>query len=532
MQRQRWSARTGHGTAARAAFVGTVLAALALALAFRLARADLRPMHHDEANQAVKFGELLETGDYRYDRHDHHGPTLYYLTLPGAWLRGQRTLASLDEQTLRAVPALFGAGLILLFLPLAWGLGRPAIAAAAVLAAVSPAMTFYSRFFIQESLFLFFGLGFMIAIAHLADRPSPAWAVWAGVFAGLAYATKETSLIVLPAAVAAAVLARIVCRAGPDPRIAAPAAISPPGAAAAAAGVAAAVAVAFVLYSSFFRHPAGIVESVHAFDTYLGRGVAPGPHVKPFDYYIGMLAYSSSGGLVWTEGLVLALAAIGLAASCRRSSGFWPRYLALYTVMVFLAFSAIRYKTPWNLLPFYAGAILMAGYGAAAVVGAGRSRAARTILIVALLAAAFHLGVQNWRANFRYPTDPRNPYVYAQTVPDLLRLTARVTDIAALHPDGAGMLVRVIAGPYEQWPIPWYLRRLTRVGYWVSAADAGRIDDEPVVIAAQDQAGAIAGSLGDRYVEEHYGLRPDVILTLFIERASWDRLIAARSRQH
>ena len=116
------SARTGHEAAARAVFVGVVLAALALALAFRLARADLRPMHHDEANQAVKFGELLETGDYRYDRHDHHGPTLYYLTLPAAWLRGQHTLASLDERTLRAVPALFGGGLLLLFLPLARGL--------------------------------------------------------------------------------------------------------------------------------------------------------------------------------------------------------------------------------------------------------------------------------------------------------------------------------------------------------------------------------------------------------------------------
>ena len=62
-------------------------------------------MHHDEANQAIRFGQLLETGDYRYDAADHHGPTLYYLTLPAAWLRGQHTTASLDERTLRLVPA-------------------------------------------------------------------------------------------------------------------------------------------------------------------------------------------------------------------------------------------------------------------------------------------------------------------------------------------------------------------------------------------------------------------------------------------
>ena len=84
--------------------VGALVAiALTAGLALRLARLDVRPMHHDEANQAVKFGALLERGEYRYDAHDHHGPTLYYLTLPAAWLRGQTTLASLDERTLRGV---------------------------------------------------------------------------------------------------------------------------------------------------------------------------------------------------------------------------------------------------------------------------------------------------------------------------------------------------------------------------------------------------------------------------------------------
>ena len=117
----------------RAVFGSLILGALALALALRLAQAGARPMHHDEANQAVKFGVLLETGHYDYDRTDHHGPTLYYLTLPFAWLRGQATLASLDERTIRLVPAVFGAGLILLLPFLASALGRPAIAAAALL---------------------------------------------------------------------------------------------------------------------------------------------------------------------------------------------------------------------------------------------------------------------------------------------------------------------------------------------------------------------------------------------------------------
>ena len=526
------SARTGHEAAARAVFVGVVLAALALGLAFRLARADLRPMHHDEANQAVKFGELLETGDYRYDRHDHHGPTLYYLTLPAAWLRGQHTLASLDERTLRAVPALFGGGLLLLFLPLARGLGRPAVAAAAVLAAVSPGLTFYSRFFIQESLLVFFAVGFLIALGRFVEGRRVSWAICAGAFAGLAYATKETSIIVLPAALAAVVLASL---ATPSPRSVETAAARPEppriGIGALAAGAGAALLVTFVFYSSFFRHPGGFIESIRAFDVYLGRGVGAGPHTQPFDYYLRLLSYSSSGGLVWSEGVVIVLALVGLAAAAFARNAFWPRYVGLYTLIACAAFSAIRYKTPWNLLPFYAGAVLMAGYGTAALLGGVSSRAARTLVALALLLAVSQLAVQDWRANFRYPADPRNPYVYAHTVPDFLRLSRRVTDVAALHPDRTGMLVKVVAGPHEQWPIPWYLRGMTRVGYWVTAADAGRVDDAPVVIAAQDQAAAIGAALGDRCVQEFYGLRPDVILTVFIDRASWDRLLESRSGQ-
>src|SRR6188508_1917974 len=112
--------------------------ALAVGLPLRTARLDRRPMHHDEANQAVKFGALLERGEYRYDAQDHHGPTLYYLTLPSAWLRGQHTLASLDEATLRAVPAVFGVATILLLPLLSAAIGRTAVATAAILMALSP----------------------------------------------------------------------------------------------------------------------------------------------------------------------------------------------------------------------------------------------------------------------------------------------------------------------------------------------------------------------------------------------------------
>jgi uncharacterized protein (TIGR03663 family) len=517
----------------RAAFGSLVAAALAIALASRVSGLDLRPMHHDEANQAVKFGMLLETGEYRYDKNDHHGPTLYYLTLPAAWIRGQTTLAALDERTLRAVPAMFGVGLILLFLPLAAGLGRPAVAASALLAAISPALTYYSRFYIQEPLLAFFALAFLIALGRYVQRPGMTMAAGAGACAGLAYATKETSVIVVFAALGAALLARLPWgQIAPwRPSTAAPRreSIFSARAADAAVGLAAALATSFVFYSSFFRQPAGFLESIRAFSIYVERGVGPGAHTEPWDYYVRLLSFSSSGGLVWTEGLVLALALVGTVAAARRSStGYWPRLVALYSWIAALAFSVVRYKTPWNLLPFYVGFVLMGGIGAAVLIGGARPRVLRALMVMILFGAVCHLGLQNWRANARYPADARNPYAYAQTSPDLLRLAQRIADVSAFHPDRMQMLVKVVAGPYEQWPLPWYLRRMPRVGYWVRAGEAGSLDGVPVIVASQDNTGDVGAALGDRYVSEFYGLRPDVLLTLYIERGLWERFLGSR----
>ena len=512
----------------RAVFSVVVAGALVLGLAFRVAWPDRRPMHHDEANQAVRFGQLLESGEYRYDRSDHHGPTLYYLTLPAAWARGQATLASLDERTLRLVPAMFGAGFILLLPLMARGLGRAAVAAAMWLAALSPALTYYSRFYIQEPVLLFFVGGFLIALGRYAAGGGVAAVLGAGACAGMALATKETAAPILVAAVVACAAARASV-AAPDreggPERARP---WPPirFAHVVGGGVVAAV-IALTLYSSFFTNMSGISDAGRAIAVYAQRGFEPGTHGEPWDYYVRLLAYSASGGLVWTEGIVLALALAGAVfAWTKGTGGFWPRYLCLYSAITLVAFSAVRYKTPWNLLPFYGGCVALAGFGAAALLGFMRSRVSRGLLIIVLLAAAGHLGLQNWRANFRYPADPRNPYVYAQTSPDFLRLVTRVAGVSAVHPDRERMLVAVVAGPYEQWPLPWYLRRMERVGYWTNVSDAGPLDRMPFVISSADFAGGVEAALGDRYVSEYYGLRPGALLTVFIERGLWDRFMA------
>jgi uncharacterized protein (TIGR03663 family) len=521
-----------------------VAVALTAGLALRGARLDVRPMHHDEANQAVKFGALLERGEYRYDAQDHHGPTLYYLTLPSAWLRGQYTFASLHEATLRGVPVVFGTATILLLPLLSTGVGRTAVATAALLMALSPAMVFYSRMFIQEALFACFTFAFVIAIGRLVARDQvplrgvrlpPArsrgglgWSAVAGIAAGLAIATKETSAIVLPAAIAAGAIAWW------SPGSGRPRNLLTDGRQRTAiiVSLAAAALVAVTFYASFFAAPAGILDPLRAAGTYFARGVDPASHVHPWHYYLGLLTYSAGGGLKWSEGLVLVLAAVGAAAAWRRSEGprptarFWARYLTSYVLIAGVIFSVIPYKTPWNLLPFYVGAFALAGMGFATLVEGLRSRALRLALAAAFALGSLQLGWQAWRAAVIYPADPRNPYVYAQTVPDAVRMAARIRSLAAMHPDREGTAVSVIAPPSEQWPLPWYLRTMPHVGYWMAPGDALAVQ-APIIVSSMEHQPALDKALGDRYVAEYFGLRPELLLTLYVERGLWDRNLAS-----
>jgi uncharacterized protein (TIGR03663 family) len=516
--------------------VGAVVAiALTAGLALRGARLAERPMHHDEANQAIKFGDLLEHGDYRYDYRDHHGPSLYYLTLPSAWAGRRWTLASLDEVTLRRVPVVFGAATILLLPFLSIGIGRTATAVAAVLMALSPAMVFYSRMFIQETLFACFTFAFVIAVGRIATDGGRASWMLAGVAAGLAAATKETSVIVLPAAV----LASVAAWWWPGSERPRNALTNGTWRTATLMSLVVAAAIAGLFYTSFFAAPRGVLEPFRGASTYLARGVDPVSHVHPWHYYVRLLVYTSSGGLTWSEALVIGLASVGAASGWRRrawperpetsrSPGlqvFWTRYLACDLAIAGAIFSLIPYKTPWNLLPFYVVAFALAGVGFVALLHMARSPALRGVLAAMLAIASCQLGWQAWRAAVVYAADPRNPYVYAQTVPDEVRMTTRIRDLAALHADGARMQVSVIAPPDEQWPTPWYLRTLLNVGYWTQPGDALALQ-APVIVCSVEHTPALDKALGDRYVSEFYGLRPDVLQALYVERGLWDRFLA------
>ena len=507
---------------------GTAFALILIAAAlFRGIGLDRRPMHHDEANQAVKFGALLDQGDYRYDPKDHHGPSLYYLTLPAAWAASTPTLASLNEKVIRMVPALFGVLLIFLILLFGRDLGREAKLAAGLLAALSPIMVFFSRFYIQEMLLAAFGMALLACMWSYTRRPSRPLALWAGISAGMMYATKETSLIMF-AALAGALVLTVISERGGDIRLRARLSHV-------LIFLTAAVCVAFLLFSSFFQHLSGPVDSLLSFRSYIGKAAAPGWHTHPWSYYLGMLTYWKLGaGPVWSEALVVGLALLGAisAASGKVRQTAHPalaRYILFYTCIITFLYSAVPYKTPWNAVPFYTGFLLLAGLGAASLFRFPfKTLWPKAVLLLLFFAGAAHLGWQSYRGSFIFDADTRNPHVYAHTSRDFLNMVKRISDIATIHPDGEEMLIKIFAIPYETWPLPWYLRRFSRVGYWTDAEDPGSLADVPVIIASPDLLDKLQPDLAATHLSEFYGLRHEVLTSLHIRRDLWDKFLETR----
>jgi hypothetical protein len=185
-------------------------------------------------------------------------------------------------------------------------------------------------------------------------------------------------------------------------------------------------------------------------------------------------------------------------------------------------YSLIPYKTPWCLLGFWSGALLLAGVGVAACWRASSRVPMRLLTMVALLLMFTHLAWQAWRAGASFAADRRNPYVYAQTVPDVLRLVDRVKALARIHPDGDAMPVKVIL-PTSEWPLPWYLRQLRRAGWWTKPPEDLLA---PVVIADANLGLALDEKSGHRWLMAGlFEFRPGVFLELYVETDLWKQLV-------
>lgn len=469
-----------------------------LGMAVRLPQLEARPMHTDEAVNAYIVGQLLAGDAFTYDSKDRHGPALAALALPLARMQGARSFSDLTESELRLTSVVAGTITILLFGAAVDMFGYLPSLLAAMLFAFGPLPVYYDRYFIHESLFCAATFGLILSGWRAFETRSVGYAALAGACAALMCASKETAILHLFALVFAAVVFRIWNLRGERP-----AESSRPWPFLAAAGTFLTLLV--ILFTWFGRAWNVLPALLHAVPDFLARAAGQG-HQKPLWYYARLLA----GG--WSGGLLVALACLGFLISIRRRSVSPYVLLAYYTFLIAALYSLIPYKTPWLALNIWLPLALFAASAVAsgwnwAVKKVSFRIAIPAVCVVAVLAGVLIAYDTRQRA-FLHPSDENNPYAYAHTSDDILGLPAEIADSARRNGIATPRIAVIASDP---WPLPWYLRHFSQVGFWQPGQ---KVTDADFFITSTEAAEQYADQLRN-FRPEFFGVRPGVLILLW-----------------
>jgi uncharacterized protein (TIGR03663 family) len=452
---------------------------LVVAAAFHLSSLSLRPMHTDEAVGAVRFSDLLEKGEYHYNPQEYHGPSLYYLTLPGAWLRGYKTLIDLDETILRLVPVFFGLLTICIFIIFGQYINHRAMMLAALFYAVSSPVVFYNRYYIHETLLSTFVWSALIFVYLYIQKNKPIYLLLSGICLGFIISTKETWMIYMGAALLVVL-------------------ILPGWRRYLAVNLSRNLSLFFLpalltvglFFSSFFSNPGGIIDFFQSFKYYFPRGAGETMHVHPWYYYIQLLLYSRTGSTpFWTEIFIVALALLGfififIKKSPTSGDLALGKFISVFTVLVISIYSVIPYKTPWNILGCLPGIFFLAGWAADYLLIYFSKKYMHYLISLILFLGFAHQVWQSWQLNYHYPSDPINPYVYAHPGEDIFLIEKKMREIMRTDSPENKIWVDVVVKDHEYWPLPWYLRAWNQIGWWDRVDPATPL--APVILISAD----------------------------------------------
>jgi hypothetical protein len=547
-----------------------LVVAFVVACVLRFPDRERKPMHVDETTQALKLKEVL-SGTYHYDPVDHHGPTLLYSTVPVMTMSG-KDWTDMTESGLRLIPVLYGVALLFLLWLVRDGLPLSALAWAGLLTAVSPIMVFYSRYYIMEVLLVFYGFAGIACGWRFFVSRETGWAAGAGVCAGLMHATKETCVLHFAAAAAAlfAVWLAEFFSAGVGLGIVNRKRPRPVTRWQLLAFAGSAVLTSVLIFSEFLTDWRAVADSIATYFRMTGRAGGEG-HQKGFFYYAGLLWGGSYGTTVidfpWTPGrlaslfgnsgrifkvlglrpdsrimvvteaMTMGLALLGCVFAFivkpeRHQTHQFARFMAVFSMVLFLLYSFIPYKTPWCILSAWHGLLLMAGFGAAQLIALVWFRPARIVLQVLLALGVGHLAVQSWRVTRDFAASPSNPYNYSMTSRDALDAVERIRRLAEISPEGSSLVI-VQHDENGGWPLPWFLGRHFPNYQWqggtLETGNASVLllsgNAEETVQASLAAAGK-PDELASAFARMPVSLSTSTGLTMFVRRSLWDRYTA------
>jgi len=515
--------------------IGVVVTFL-IAAVLRIYDLALVPMHHDEGVNGNFLVRLVREGYYQYDPANYHGPTIYYFTAAIPWTikllfgKAASETYGLNTVTIRLVPVAFGLATIWLIFLLRRQLGSVATLSAGLLLALSPGAIYLSRYYIHETLFVFFTLGIVVGVLRFYDQRNGLYLVLAIGSAAFLFATKETAMISVAVLIIALVCTFAYRRLmkmtdpGVDTRKTKNRKVTPTGYKAfindfggstalaiwVGASVLVFIAINFLFYSSFLtNYPKGIYDAISTFNFWSKTGKEA--HVHSAITYVSWLSKQ--------ELPLLLLGSFGGLLVVLKPKNALALFAGLWAFGLIAAYTLIPYKTPWLILNFIVPLALIAGYAIEWLYDLDRSKLGIPLAVLGL--AACFSAYKAINLNFiNYDNDNNSyVYVYAHTTRGLLKMVNEIDKIARETGEGTQIGISILSPDY--WPLPWYFRNYTRVGYFGQMAPS----TETLIIANTNQKAEIEANFGEVYrqvpsgdADGSFDLRPGVRLLLYERR--------------
>lgn len=455
---------------------------VALGAFLRLFLLGIKPPHFDEGINGWFVDQMVKNGFYRYDPTNYHGPLHFYILFLFQTLFGRNVWAIRLPIVLASI---FSIHLTMKFEPF---VGRKVSRLAALAMAVSPAFVFYGRYSIHEVWLLLFSMLFILGLLGLWQRGTVNYLWCAGMgFAGMIL-TKETYIIHVGCAVIAAGVAWVSHKITrlPDAK---PVRQSWSYADLAVVGGVGLAAIIFFYSGTFLNWP-GVGGLFKTFAAWFKTGAEGAGHDKPFYYWAMLIARYEQPILI---GLLL-------CACCQFFKNLSLRYLAIYGVGVLMAYSIVKYKTPWCIISIIWPLLFLFG----ALVGLAPEAFRRAAYMAAgvLLAVSLALSV---RLNYFRCTTDTEPYVYVQTYNDVWKLTKPLLRLAEANPTYyqlVGHLIRT-----STYPFPWMLGDFTKVGYYENNNLPAKLEAD-FLLVQEDKIEEVEAKLQGTYYTEPLTIRP------------------------
>lgn len=454
---------------------------LGLAIFLRFFLLDIKPAHFDEGINGWFVDQMMKTGFYRYDPTNYHGPLHFYVLLLSESLFGRNIWA------LRLPVVLVSIGCVWLSLKFEPLVGRNVSRIAALAMAVSPGFVFYGRYSIHEVWLVLFSMMFILGLLGLWKFGTTNYVWWTGMGMAGMILTKETYIIHLVCAVVAIPVLMVshAINRLPDVRLARQTWTYLDLLMVVGVGV----GVIVFFYSGTFLNWAGVKGLYQAFHAWSQTGQTGHGHEKPWYYWLGLIKrYEIPVGV----GLILCV-------FCQELKNFSLRYLAIYGVGSLIAYSYIKYKTPWCIISFVWPFLFV--FGAAVLLVRPKYLRATYVGIAVLLSISLGLSI---RLNYFRCTTDTEPYVYVQTFNDIFKLTEPLLRLAKRDPANYHLTGHIIRS--STYPLPWILGDFTHIGYYENRNMPQDLD-APFLLVQEDKIKEVESKLRNAYYTEPLRIR-------------------------